>query len=391
VSRVLLFTGKGGVGKTTVAAATAACAAERGWRTVVCSTDPAHSLADAFGQPLGDEVTRLAPGLSGIQLDARHRLEQTWDAVREYLVALFDWAGAAPIEAEELAVIPGLDEVFALSDIKRFATSEEFDLVVVDCAPTAETLRLLSLPDVIGWYMDRVFPAQRSVTRAVRPLLSRLVSIPVASDRVFAAVEAFSDRLDGVRDLLTDADVTSARIVVNPERMVVAEARRTFTYLHLFGYHVDAVIVNRLLPTAVSDPWFAEWRSVQDAHLETIHRAFEPAPVLTAELASGELLGLDRLRAFGSALYAGDPAARLSRADPLRVEPVGDALVLSLPLPGATRDDLELGRHDGELLLAVGSYRRAVSLPDSLRRRVVGGARLTDERLEVDFVEAAGT
>jgi arsenite-transporting ATPase len=391
VSRILLFTGKGGVGKTTVAAATAARAADRGLRTVVCSTDPAHSLADAFGIPLGDDVAEIAPRLVGIQLDARRRLEATWDAVREYLVALFDWAGAAPIAAEELAVIPGLDEVFALSDIKDLAASDDYDLVVVDCAPTAETLRLLSLPDVLGWYMARVFPAQRSVTKAVRPLLSRFVSIPVAPDRVFAAVESFSDRLDGVRALLTDADVTSARIVMNPERLVVAESRRTFTYLHLFGYHVDAVVVNRLLPAAVSDPWFAEWRSVQDAHLETVRSSFAPVPVLTADLAAGELVGVDRLRDFAASLYAGDPAARLSHADPLRVDPVGDALVLSLPLPGATRDDLELGRHDGELLLSVGSHRRAVTLPDSLRRRVVGAARLTDERLEVDFVDAAGS
>jgi len=391
VTRVLLFTGKGGVGKTTVAAATAARVAAGGARTVVCSTDPAHSLGDAYGLELSDDVQLIAPRLAAVQLDARRRLEETWDAVRDYLVALFDWAGAAPVEAEELAVVPGLDEVFALADIKQFADSGDYDVVVVDCAPTAETLRMLSLPDVLGWYMDRVFPTQRRVTRTVRPLLARVLSMPIASEGVFSAVHDFAQRLDGVRDLLTDADQTSARIVVNAERMVVAEARRMFTYLHLFGYHVDAVIANRLLPAAVSDPWFDEWRAVQAGHLETIDAAFAPVPVLTAELAPGELIGLDRLAGLAVELYGDiDPAARLASVDPLRIESVGDTLVLSMPLPGATRGELELGRHDDELLLAVGSHRRAVSLPDSLARREVGGARFEGDRLEVAFVNGAG-
>jgi len=233
--RILLFTGKGGVGKTTVAAATALLTARAGLRTIVCSTDPAHSLADAFDVPLGDAPTPIARGLHGQQLDARARLEDVWGSVREYVVTLLDWAGAGAVEAEELSVVPGLDEVFALADIREFATSGEYDVVVVDCAPTAETVRLLSLPDVLGWYMDRVFPATRSVTRAVRPLLSRVSTLPVAGDDVFGALRRFYDRLDGVRDLLTDGDVTSARIVVNAERVVLAEARRTYTYLSLFG------------------------------------------------------------------------------------------------------------------------------------------------------------
>ena len=385
-ARILLFTGKGGVGKTTVAAATALRAADAGLRTVVCSTDPAHSLADAFDVPLGDVVAPVAPGLHGIQLDARVRLESAWDAVREYLVALFDWAGAEPVEAEELAVIPGLDEVFALADIKAFAAGGDYDVVVVDCAPTAETLRLLSLPDVIGWYMERVFPAQRGLTRAVRPFLTRMMSVPIASDKVFDAVARFSTRLDGVRELLTDPQITSARLVVNAERLVVAEARRTFTYLSLFGYHVDAVIANRLLPSAVSDPWFADWRAAEAQHLVEIGDAFAPAPILTAELASAELVGIDRLRDFGATLYAHrDPVGRLSAVDPMRVDAVGDALVLSLPMPGVERSDIQLGRRNGELLVAVGAYRRAVVLPDSLQRRPIGAARLVVDRLEVEF------
>jgi arsenite-transporting ATPase len=385
--RILLFTGKGGVGKTTVAAATAVRAARAGLRTVVVSTDPAHSLADAFDVGLGDQPTLVAPRLWGQQLNARVRFEETWDDVRRYMVDVLDWVGADSLEAEELAVVPGLDEVFSLADIKQFATSGEYDLVVVDCAPTAETIRLLSLPDVLGWYMDRVFDAQRRLTRLARPVLSRFSGLPVAGDQVFGGIRRFYERLDGVRELLTDGDVTSARLVVNPERLVVAEARRTYTYLSLFGYHVDAVVVNRILPTALDHPWLDQWKTAQSAHLESIADAFAPLPILTAELADRELVGVDDLNAFGKDLYGGlDESALLSHVEPLRVDAVGDALVLSVHVPFTERDDVRLGRTEQELFVSVGPHRRALLLPDSLVRREVGRARFEGDRLEVEFV-----
>ena len=386
--RILLFTGKGGVGKTTVAAATAARAARLGHRTLVLSTDPAHSLADSFDLELGSEPTEVAPNLWAEQIDSQARLEANWRAIQDYVVSLLNWGGADVIEAEELSVIPGLDELFSLIDINRYHEQDRYDLLIVDCAPTAETLRLLSFPDVLGWYMERVFPAQRHATRAVRPLLSRLMSAPIAGDDVFKAVRRFYARLDGVRDLLTDGAVTSARLVVNAERLVVAEARRTFTYLALFGYHVDAVIANRLLPDAVADPWFASWKGVQREHLESIEAAFAPVPVLRADLADRELVGVAPLSKFGAELYGSpDASARLSTVEPFRVDAVGDAMVLSMQLPFTDRADVDLGRSNGELLVAVGAHRRAVVLPESLRRREVSGARMTGGRLEVEFVE----
>lgn len=385
--RILLFTGKGGVGKTTVAAATAVQAAEAGLRTLVLSTDPAHSLADAFDVELDDTPVPIGARLSGQQLNARLRFEQTWDDIRTYVVDVLDWAGAGAVEAEELAVIPGLDEVFALADIKQLATSGEYDLVVVDCAPTAETIRLLSLPDVLGWYMDRMFDTQRRLTRLARPVLNRMTTVPIAGEAVFGAIRRFYDRLDGVRELLTDGDVTSARLVVNPERMVVAEARRTYTYLSLFGYHVDAVVANRVLPADVDDAWFARWKATQTAHLEVIADAFAPLPILTAELADHEVIGYEELRSFGGALYRDlDATGRLSAVEPMRVDAVGERLVLSVHLPGTARSDVELGRTEQELLLTVGPLRRAFVLPDSLVRREVAGARLAGDRLEVEFV-----
>ncbi len=387
MSRILLFTGKGGVGKTTVAAATATLAAEHGLRTIVCSTDPAHSLADAFDAPLGDRPTPIAHRLHGQQLNARVRFEEAWEDVRAYLVDVLDWAGADTVEAEELAVIPGLDEVFALADIKEFATNGEFDLVVVDCAPTAETIRLLSLPDVLSWYMDRMFDTQRRLTRLTRPILQRVSGIPIAGDAVFGAVRRFYERLDGVRELLTDGDITSARLVVNPERLVVAEARRTFTYLSLFGYHVDAVIANRIFPAELDHPWLAQWRTTQTAHLDVIAEAFAPLPLLEAELANEEIVGMPALSIFAKNLYGdSDAAARLSHNEPFRVDASGNALLLSVQLPFTERDDVRLGRTGDELVLTVGPHRRALVLPDSLVRRDVAGARFVDDRLVVEFV-----
>lgn len=384
--RILLFTGKGGVGKTTTAAATAVRCADAGQRTIVLSTDPAHSLGDAFDIELGDLTVEITDGLWGQQLDAQDRMEDAWEDIQSYLQAVFRWGGVDEIEAEELSVVPGLDEIFALTDIKRYAASGEWDTIVVDCAPTAETIRLLSLPGVLAWWMERLFPMGRRVNKVVSPLLGSVTDLPVPGDDVFGAVERFYERLDGVKELLTDRTVTSARLVVNPERIVVAEARRTFTYLSLFGYSVDAVIANRLLPDAVSDPWFEDWKQRDLDHLATIEEGFAPVPVLRAELAPHELVGVDRLRAFGTALYGDDDPAR-HRADvaPMRLERTDAGDVLSVDLPFAGRDELVLGRRDDELLVRVGPYRRSILLPDSLKRRQVVDAALRDGALAVTF------
>ena len=389
-TRILLFTGKGGVGKTTASAATALRCADAGLRTLALSTDPAHSLGDAFDVPLGPLVAPVADGLWAQQLDAQDRMEDAWVEIQRYLLEVFRWAGVEGLEAEELAVVPGLDEIFALSDIKQHATTGDWDVVVVDCAPTAETIRLLSLPDVLGRYMERLFPMGRTVNKVVSPLLSRVTNLPVAGDDVFAATERFYDRLAGVRELLTDGRRTSVRLVVNPERMVIAEARRTHTYLSLFGYHVDAVIANRLLPDDVTDPWFARWKAAHAEHLAAIDSGFAPLPVLRVPLQPTEQVGPGALRHFANALYGDeDPTARYGAREPMRVRRDGDAMALEIDLPFTDRDDLELGRTGDELLVRVGPYRRAVVLPDALRRRTVGAAALVDGRLTVTFVDPA--
>jgi arsenite-transporting ATPase len=389
--RILLFTGKGGVGKTTVAAATAAACAARGERTLVFSTDPAHSLADSLDQPVGSAPTEVGHRFCAQQLDARERTEEAWDEIREYLVEVFDWAGVEGIEAEELAVLPGLDELFGLVDLKTHAESGAWDTIVVDCAPTAETIRLLSLPDVLSWYMDRIFPMTRRVNKVVGPVVSRMTRLPVAGDRVFGAADRFYTRLDGVKELLADPEVCSARLVVNPEKMVIAEARRTYTYLALFGYSVDAVIVNRVLPPAVSDPWFDRWKAIQAEHLDAIDEGFAPLPILRAHLAETEVVGLAALARLAAELY-GDrpPAARLHAEQPLRFDRVDGRRAIILDLPFAEKGQLDVGRRGSELLITLGPYRRVMTLPDSLVDRPVREAKLRDGTLIVVFGDLDG-
>jgi arsenite-transporting ATPase len=390
--RVLLFTGKGGVGKTSVAAATALRCADDGLRTLVTSTDGAHSLSDSFERRLDGQPRPVVPGLWGQELDPTERLEDAWGDVQSYLRELFGWAGVDSIEAEELAVLPGLDELFALSDIRMQADSGDWDVVVVDCAPTAETIRLLSLPEVLSWYMDRVFPVEWSVVKAVRPLLRRMTTMPVAADAVFEAGQRLYEGLSAARALLTDPVRTSVRLVVTPEKMVIAEARRTATYLALFGYRVDAVVANRLLPDDVTDQWFKAWREAQTEHLAAIEDGFAPLPVLRGPLGSEELVGRERLRQFAGQLYGDlDPTGMLHPGEAMVVEPRDADLVLCLSLPFADRDEMEIGRRDQELLVRVGPHRRAVMLPDSLRRRPVVAAGIHASRLEVRFGPSGGT
>src|SRR5438034_4946379 len=318
--RVLLFTGKGGVGKTTIAAATAVRAAKAGRRTMIMSTDPAHSLADSFDVELSSESRQVAPNLWAEQIDAQERLEANWREIQEYMVSLMNWAGVDAIQAEELSVLPGLDEIFSLIDVKRYVDEGKHDVLIVDCAPTAETLRLLSLPEIMNWYIERIFPVERRVVKTIRPLVTKITSLPIADDRFFASVERLHRNLDAVRKILIDEKTSSVRLVVNLEKMVIAEARRTYTYLSLFGYRVDSVIVNRIIPEDVTDPYFGKWKEIQAEHLESVHEAFQPVPILTARLFDREMVGIELLEKMGDEVYGDTDATRVLHVDePIRV------------------------------------------------------------------------
>jgi arsenite/tail-anchored protein-transporting ATPase len=386
--RTILVTGKGGVGKTSVAAATALRAARLGHRTLVMSTDPAHSLGDALEVGLGDGPTEVAERLDAEQLDPHVRLEHHWADVRSYLVSLMQWGGLDEVQAEELSLLPGLEELFALVDVRRHAAAGRHDVLVVDCAPTAETLRLLSLPDALGWYLERAFGLERTFARVVRPVLGRVTSMPMPSDAVVGSVERLYRTLADVRQLLLDGDRTTVRLVTNAERVVVAETRRTFTALHLFGYHVDALVVNRLLPDAVTDPYFADWRARQAAHLRTLRTDFD-VPVLGAAMAPDEVVGLTPLDALADDVYAGaDPAAVLHRTEPIDIARDGDEVVLTVALPFSEEGDVGVFHRADELFVRVGPHTRNLVLPALLRRGVVRGAALRDGRLVVRFTVA---
>ena len=388
--RVLLFTGKGGVGKTTVAAATAVRAAQAGHRTLVMSTDPAHSLGDSFDVEIGGAATPVATNLWAEQIDAQERLESNWREIQDYFIQLMNWAGVDTIQAEELSVIPGLDEIFSLIDVKTHVEGGRYDLLVVDCAPTAETLRLLSLPEIMNWYIERIFPVQRRVVRGVRPIVTKMTSLPIAGDRFFAAVERLHRNLDAVHRILTDELSSSVRLVVNPEKMVIAEARRTYTYLGLFGYRVDAVVVNRIIPDDVSDPYFAKWKDIQAEHLRTVHESFAPVPILTARLFDRELVGVPLLEDMGREVY-GDRSATevLFRDQPIRVRRRSGGYVLVMRLPFVSREDMDIHRRGEELYVRVGTYKRNLVLPQSLQRLEVRGANFVGDHLEIAFVKTA--
>lgn len=390
--RILLFTGKGGVGKTTIAAATAVRAARGGQRTLITSTDPAHSLADAFDVDIGDAPLQVEDRLWAEQINAQARLESNWRDIQEYIISFLNWAGVDAIEAEELSVIPGLDEIFSLTDMKRHVDGGSYDLLVIDCAPTAETLRLLSLPEVMNWYIERIFPVERRVVKTIRPILSRLTTMPIAEDRIFAAIEQLHRNLEGVRAILGDAERSSVRLVVNPEKMVIAEARRTYTYLSLFGYRVDAIVANRIIPEEVNDPYFGKWKDIQAEHLATIHESFQPIPILTSRLFGQEMVGADLLEEMGSEVYGeGDPAAVLYTEEPMRVRRRGPWYLLTLRLPFVERGGLDIHRKGDELFVRVGSHKRNLILPQALQRLDVRDAQLVDDRLEIKFGEPPET
>ena len=384
--RIVLVTGKGGVGKTTVAAATALAAADAGHRTLISSTDPAHSLADALEVGLSDEPTEVVPGLAAQQIDTQRQLDRYWGSIRQQIMDVFDWGGVSGIEAEEFLVFPGMDELFALLEVNRHARSGAYDVVVVDCAPSAETLRLLSLPEVLSWYFERILPAERRILRAARPFLSRVTDLPVPEDKMFDAAQTVFGGIEEVKELLARPDITSARLVVNPEKMVIDEARRTYTYLSLFGYGVDGVIVNRVLPEEVSDPYFSRWHTIQKAHLDAVDSGFADVPRLRLRLFDDEMVGVERLRIMAAELYGDtDPIADYHAHSPFRVNEHDSGLVLEMDVPFADRGELDVYRQGSELYIRVGAYRRSFVLPDTLQRRVVEGAKLVDGILTIRF------
>src|SRR5215211_8025332 len=389
--RTILYTGKGGVGKTSVAAATARRCAAAGLRTVVLSTDPAHSLSDSLEVELGSEPTPCGQDLIGQEVQAQEEMERNWEAVQDWLGELLAERGVDRISAEELTVPPGMDELFSLLQLKRHHERDEFDCVVVDCAPTGETLRLLSFPDVATWWLEKVFPWERRLVSAARPLARGLLDIPLPDNAVYDDLERLARNLIAMNDILRDRATTSIRLVVNPDRMVVKEAMRTFTYLNLYGYLTDAVVVNRVLPAEAADGYFAAWREVQREQMELVRSAFEPVPILSAPFFEREVIGPQMLDRLAAEVFDGaDPAAVLHEDISQELATENGRATLRLALPFAEREELQLKKIGREVVVRVGDQKRTIILPPALSGYAARGASFENGALEIVFEKGAG-
>ncbi len=383
--RTLLFTGKGGVGKTSLAAATALEAARLGHRTFLLSADPAHNLGDALGQRIGASATRVADRLVAQEVAVLEELDERWSDIHRFLRGLLK-DDADPLIADELLTFPGLEELVALQAIQGIEATGETDCCIVDCAPTGSTLRMLRFPDALRLFMDHFFEMERRGARAVRPLLERLhAESVVPGDEVFAAIERLVSEVDATRRLLSDGTRTTARLVVNPARLVVAESRRAFSYLSLHGITTDAVLVNRILPEEATTGFFARWAERERVELAAIESSF-PIPRLPVPLREKELAGIDDLAALGREVYAGtDPTAILAQSHPIRFAKTGGRARLEIDLPGTSKDEVDLVERGDELIVRVRDATRIVALPESLAGHRVESARIEDGVLHVRF------
>ena len=393
--RILLFSGKGGVGKTSLAAATGLELSRLGYRTLVMSVDPAHSLADAF-----DIETELFHGKTGDPYTINERLaihevniqkeiKRHWKEISAYVVSVLRTTGISDVEAEELAILPGMEELSALMYVNQFRREERYDAIVLDCAPTAESMRFVSMPTTLEWYMKHIFAFQRGLLKAVRPIANRVAPFELPSDDYFANIQNLFGRLEGIDELLEDPQITSVRLVTNPERMVLRETQRAFVYFTLHGLAVDGILVNRVLPPEVTDAYFQEWRASQARILEEIDAYFAPVPVKRIPLFTHEVLGPERLEELARALYAAgeDPAAIGRTEAPYTFAKRDGHYEVRLQLPFAAKGEVGLFKKGDELVVEIGTLRRHIGLPTSMAGLSPSRAKLENRILTVEMKE----
>jgi len=392
--RLILMTGKGGVGKTSVAAATGLRCAELGYRTLVLSTDPAHSLADSFDLELGHEPRLVRQNLWGAELDALLELEGNWGAVKRYITQVLQARGLEGVQAEELAILPGMDEIFGLVRMKRHYDEGEYDVLIIDSAPTGTALRLLSLPEVSGWYMRRFYKPLQKMSVALRPLVEPLFR-PIAGfslpdKEVMDAPYEFYEQIEALEKVLTDNTKTSVRLVTNPEKMVIKESLRAHAYLSLYNVSTDLVVANRIIPEEVTDPFFQKWKENQQQYRQEIHENFRPLPVKEVPLYSEEMCGLAALERLKETLYQEeDPAQVYYKETTLKVIQEHNQYSLELYLPGIPKDKIQLSKTGDELNITIGNHRRNLVLPQALAALQPSGAKMDADYLKIRFADIA--
>ncbi len=386
--RIILFTGKGGVGKTTFSAATALLSAQKGYKTLIISTDAAHSLSDSFEIQLSNQPKKISSNLYGQEINALEQIEKNWGDIKSYLTAFFSSQGIDDIEAEEMSVFPGMEELFSLMEIRKYEQNSEYDVVVVDCAPTGDTLRLLSAPEITNWYLKHIFPIQRTAAKAVRPVASRVLPFPFPEDKVFGAMKKLSTRLAEMKDILSDPKKTTIRLIVNPEKMVIKEAQRAFTFFNLFGYTVDLIIVNRLIPRNIRDAYFDKWKSIQASYLEMITESFSPIPIFSLELLDQEIMGKGLLCKVAHKIYdTNDPCQLFISQKPMDIQKTERGFDVFLYLPFVHKTEIDLLKNGDELIIKVGNFKRNILLPQTLANYSVSGAKFEADKLKISFCQ----
>ncbi len=390
--RLIIYTGKGGVGKTSTSAATAYRLSELGYRTILMSTDSAHSLGDSLDFPLGTAITPVRENLDALEIDIIHEMRTKWSSIQEYISSFMLSQGMGEISAEEMAILPGMEMISALFYVNQFEETDAYDVVVMDTAPTGETLRLLSFPDVTNWYLDKAYPFIRRIMKFAKATVGKFMDVPLPDDSVMAAIEEIKRNMEKVKVILEDPQKTTVRLVLNPEKMVIRETMRAYTYLSLYNKNVEALVVNKVYPEEAAGSEFMRGRMEEQAeNMELIHSAFDPMEIKYCGMMSTELRGADKLREMARAVYGDEnPSNVYSDARPKAFNPLAGADVLELRMPFVDRTEVELFRTDAiTLVVHVGSQKRNIQLPDTLVRAEISGAEFKDDKLIIKFKRRA--
>jgi arsenite-transporting ATPase len=384
--RIIIYTGKGGVGKTSVAAATAVKSAERGLKTLVVSTDPAHSLGDSFDRKLSNEPVEIMGNLWAQEIDTIHEVEEGWGKVQKYLTDLFTSKAIKDITTEELTVFPGMEDLLSLLRILKYYKEGRFEVIIVDCAPTGETLALLSFPEMLRWWIEKLFPIKKKVIRVARPIAEPLLGVPMPSDEVLDELDKIYYQLDEMKKIFSDRKTTSIRIVVNPEKMVVKEAQRSFTYLNIYDFNVDAVIVNRVIPENVTDDYFKVWKDIQKKYRAEIQESFSPVPIYYAPLFETEVVGTQMLNRMAAKVFGEENPVEIKfDGRTQQVEKDGEDYILSIAMPFVEKSDLALNQKGDQLIIKAGAIKRSITLPRTLLNFTVKKAVFEKDILKIRF------
>jgi arsenite-transporting ATPase len=374
------------VGKTSIAAATALQCADLGYKTKVYSTDAAHSLADSFNKEIGSTDTVIKKNLVAQEIDVNEEIRRNWGPIQGFIQQFLKYRGMENLIAEEMAVFPGMEEVFSLLELKNRFAQEDFDVVIIDCAPTGDTLRLLACPDIAKWYMEKIFNIERKVFKAVRPVAQRFVDMPLPTDDVFDSMEGLYKNLIGIKEVLTDREISSIRIVLNPEKMVIKESQRAYTFLNLFGYSVDAVIANRILPEEIKDPYYRKWKEIQAKHMKEVEASFSPLPIFLSKFWDQEVIGMKQLSRMAEDIYGDkDPTSVFFKEKPMEITGSDGCYDLYLKLPFATKEDLDIWVHGDELTIKFLNFKRNILLPRALSSLKLKKAEFIGNTLKVNF------